>query len=99
METETNPGLDSTPDSPSSTAPRSPTACELGGAEVGLGKVRFLPVSLGVSELDGASGVPQSNNHVSSVGIFSQPLYLCLAAPGLGSPLRTRQPGELPPFF
>lgn len=57
METETYSGLDSTPDPPSSMAPPSFTACELGGVEVGLGKGSFLPANLGVSELDGASGV------------------------------------------
>lgn len=33
------------------------TACALGGVEVGQGQVSFLPVNLGVSELEGTSGV------------------------------------------
>lgn len=55
METETYSGLDSIPDPPQSMALLSFTACELGGVEVGLGKISFLQVNFGVSGLEGTS--------------------------------------------
>lgn len=57
--TETYTSLDSIPDPPQSQslALLSFTACEVGGAEVGLGQVGFLPVNLGVLGLEGTAGL------------------------------------------
>lgn len=55
-ETETYTGLDSIPDPPQSVTRLSFTACELGGGGW-TGAGNFLPVDLGVPELEGPSGV------------------------------------------